>query len=178
MRAARSLSLLLVLFASVSVGVSALQCQSCSHDSCADIQGYITEECDPQVEFCYTLKNADGKVYRTGCAHTDCSRIQVVGRGECALCDRDNCNALRLPLDRPQSAERPPASSESKSSEEVEQPPVHPRTEEDEQKEAAAPAIAQPSAASLAFSSLSALLFAALISMSFVHVHGFFHCFS
>ncbi|KAI6206700.1 hypothetical protein M3Y94_00942100 [Aphelenchoides besseyi] len=142
--------------------VCALRCQTCSHDSCASAEGYITEECEPRTEFCFTLKNENGKIYKSGCSNgNDCSRILVKGRGECSICDKDLCNQ---PLKEVIVQEEAIKSQES-----VEEEPevvVEPKTEADELEERI------PSAA-VGLNSISALLIGLLISFSFVQIYAF-----
>ncbi|KAI6180884.1 Cuticlin-1 [Aphelenchoides besseyi] len=142
--------------------ICALRCQTCSHDSCASIEGYITEECEPHTEFCFTLKNENGKIYRSGCSNgNDCSRIMVKGRGKCSICDKDLCNQPLKQLIVQENA--------IKSHESVEEEPevvVEPKTEADDLDERI------PSAA-VGLNSISALLIGLLISFGFVQIYAF-----
>ncbi|CAI4228396.1 unnamed protein product [Auanema sp. JU1783] len=87
-----SLAFAILLLSCVTVAW-AIQCQTCDMEACQDSTRWVVETCPPQFSLCYRFTTAHGKVFRRGCAITDCERMPGLPQGStCNTCDSDRCN--------------------------------------------------------------------------------------
>ncbi|TMS38313.1 hypothetical protein L596_005069 [Steinernema carpocapsae] len=70
---------------------NALVCITCYGDSCAESKKWVKENCLPNVNTCYTLRNEHNKVYKRGCATERCDKMKRL----CSECDSDSCNGQK-----------------------------------------------------------------------------------